>query len=74
MLIDSDRPFEECQLEVKAKDAGSARAKCEAFISPAEAVELLDVSQRTKTPDKNGEFKFVCWYRREVEADDSNDR
>jgi hypothetical protein len=74
MLIDPDRPFEECQIEVRAKDIGSALAQCEAFISPAEAVELLNVTQRTKTPDKNGLCKFVCWYRREVEADDSSDR
>jgi hypothetical protein len=74
MLIDPDSPFEESQLEVRAKDVGSARAQCEAFISPAEAVELLNVTQRTKTADKDGLYKFVCWYRREVQDNDSSDR
>ncbi|MFM2431739.1 MAG: hypothetical protein RLZZ511_2952 [Cyanobacteriota bacterium] len=74
MLIDPDSPSEEFQIEVRAKDIGAALVQCEAFISSAEAVELLNVSQRTKTPDKNGNCKFVCWYKREVEANDSNDR
>ncbi len=74
MLTDPDRPFDEWQIEVRAKDISSARAQCEAEIAPARLVELLNVTQVTKTPNKNGEVKFVCWYRREDQEDDSRDR
>jgi hypothetical protein len=74
MLTDPDSPFDEWQIEVRAKDIGSARAQCEAFIAPSPLVELLNVTPSTKTPNKNGEVKFVCWYRREVQNDDSRDR
>jgi hypothetical protein len=74
MLTDPDRPFDEWQIEVRAKDISSAQAQCEAAIAPAQLVELLNVTQVTKNPNKNGEVKFVCWYRREAQEDDSRNR
>jgi hypothetical protein len=74
MLIDPGSPAEEWQKEVRAKDIDSARAQCESFIAPAPLTELLNITQLTKTPNKNGDLKFVCWYRSEVQEDDSRDR
>jgi hypothetical protein len=65
MLIDPEKPNEEWEAEVKAPNLDSARSKCERLIPPDQVVELLNVTQRTKTPDKNGNFKFVCWFIRE---------
>jgi hypothetical protein len=74
MLTDPDSPFDEWQIEVRAKDIDAARVQCEAFIAPSPLVDLLNVTPLTKTPNKNGEVKFVCWYRREVQEDDTRDR
>ena len=65
MLIDPEKPNEEWEAEVKALNLDSARSKCERLIPPDQPVELLNVTQRTKNPDKNGNFKFVCWFIRE---------
>ncbi|NJM47363.1 MAG: hypothetical protein HC860_15385 [Alkalinema sp. RU_4_3] len=65
MLIDPDKPNDEWEIEVKAANLDVAYGKCERLRPENYPVELLNVTQRTKTPDKNGNFKFVCWFRGE---------
>lgn len=65
MLIDPDKPNDEWEIEVKAANLDAACGRCERLRPENYPVELLNVTQKTKTPDKNGNFKFVCWFRGE---------
>lgn len=66
MLQDPENPSVEWQEIVKAKTLGSAQAKCEAIAARDVLVDVLNVTQATKTPDKNGDYKFICWFKGEV--------
>jgi hypothetical protein len=68
MLIDPENPYENWETEIRAKNLGDAEFQCEQAIPTDQLVELLQVTQETKTPGKDGRFKFVCWYRREISS------
>ncbi len=71
MLIDPENPSDEWQNEVRAPNLQAAILKCEAVIADVPLVELINVSQVTQTPNKKGDYKFVCWYSSEVRPDDN---
>jgi hypothetical protein len=66
MLQDPENPWEEWELTVKAPSLAKARSNCEAIAASSPLVDVLDVTQATKTPDKQGNYKFVCWFKAEV--------
>jgi hypothetical protein len=65
MLQDPENPSEEWEGDVWAKTLAEARAKCEAIADPM--TEVLSVTQAGKTPTKRGDYRFICWFRTEVE-------
>jgi hypothetical protein len=72
MLTDPDSPFDEWQTEVSAATMAEARAKCSAIIETFEfPIELDNVSQRTKTK-RDGQYKFVCWFKVEDSYGDNS--
>lgn len=73
MLQDPDNPYEEWSFEVLAEDLNTAQKLCQFIAENGELTEVLNVSQRSKTPNKQGQYRFICWFRSEVKYDDSND-
>jgi len=69
-LIDPEN-FEEWEFEVRAIDLNAAKVRCEAIAANEPLTEVLSVTQATVTP-YNGTYRFVCWFRSEVKANDSN--
>jgi hypothetical protein len=43
---------------------------CEAIAG--DLTEVTNVTQATKKPTKQGEYKFICWFKTEVTNDGSN--
>jgi hypothetical protein len=66
MLQDPDKPTVDWEEIVTAKNIDTARSKCEAIVVNDPLVEVFNVTQLTKTPNKNGEVKFVCWFKGEI--------
>ena len=71
MLQDPERSFEEWSETIKAPNLDTARGKCELIASRVQLTEVINVTQKTQTPDRNGNYKFICWFRGEVEDDGS---
>ncbi len=72
MLKDPDNPYEEWEDTVWASSKAMAQSKCELVASQISLTEVINVTQATKTPSKNGTYKFICWFRTEVVNNDSN--
>ena len=64
MLNDPEKPFDEATEEVLAKSLEEARAICENKAGDS-LTEVLNVTQKTKTPNKNKKYVFICWFRTE---------
>jgi hypothetical protein len=64
MLQDPENPFEEWEADVWAKTLDAAKMQCEAIADPL--TEVMNVTQAGKTPTKQGNYKFICWFRTEV--------
>jgi hypothetical protein len=60
------------QQPVRAKDLKEATSKCEKLAERQDMTVLIDVTQSTKTRDKNGKVKFLCWFQSELEAEDDD--
>jgi outer membrane protein assembly factor BamD (BamD/ComL family) len=71
-LFDPENDYEEWAKELRAKNLGEAKAKCEAIANREPLTELLSVSQATVTPF-NGTYRFICWFKSEVNNDASDD-
>jgi hypothetical protein len=76
MLQDPENPFKEWTAGVRAIDIHAARQQCEFIAQEQPLTEVLTVTQQTKTKGKDDKYKFICWFRSEVDHDDSsnNDR
>jgi hypothetical protein len=61
-----------CENIAKGVTQAAAQAKCEMIASQFPLAEVINVSQMTKTPSKNGTYKFICWFRTEIINHDSN--
>ncbi|BDA71317.1 hypothetical protein RIVM261_002050 [Rivularia sp. IAM M-261] len=72
MLQDPDNPYEEWEDTVWASSRAMAQSKCELIASQFPLTEVINVTQATKTPSKDGTYKFICWFRAEVISYDSN--
>jgi hypothetical protein len=72
MLQDPENPYEEWSEEVWAVNLEVARKQCQ-FLAGEDLTIVLDVTQKTKTPSKNGTFKFICWFRTEKANNGTND-
>jgi hypothetical protein len=47
--------------------------KCERIAGDRNLTEVINVSQVSKTANKAGNYKFVCWFRTELPHDSNND-
>lgn len=72
MLQDPENPYEEWEDTVQASSLAIAQSKCEIIASQYPLTEAINVTQTTKTPSKNGTYKFLCWFRTEITTDGSN--
>jgi hypothetical protein len=72
MLQNPDNPYEEWEETVKANTLDAARSLCEQLIKDNPLTELMNVTQITRTADRSGKYKFVCWFRSEVQNDDNS--
>lgn len=67
MLSDPEAEAEEWADEVYAPDLATAKARCQNVANNAGGVtEVLDVTQTTKTPNRQGNFRFTCWLKSET--------
>ncbi len=65
MMQDPEAKNQEWTSEVKAKDLATAQQSCQR-LAEQYGTELLNTTQLTKTPDKFGKVKFVCWFKSET--------
>lgn len=72
MLQDPDNPYEEWEDTVQASSKAMANHSGEIIASQYPLTEVINVTQTTKTPNKNGTYKFLCWFRTEITTDGSN--
>ncbi|HEY9664165.1 MAG TPA: hypothetical protein V6C65_37450 [Allocoleopsis sp.] len=66
MLQDPDAELEEWEQEVFAPSLESARQRCQNIANTTGLTEVLNVTQKTKTPNRSGNYTFICWFRSEV--------
>ncbi|WP_088895030.1 hypothetical protein [Leptolyngbya ohadii] len=71
MLQDPEN-FEEWELEVWAENLATAQAKCGFIAQRVGLTEVINVSQETKNPSRNGTFRFVCWFKSESQGNDDD--
>ena len=64
MLIDPENPSEEWAEEIRAKSLEQAKAICQE-LAGNNLTEVLNVTQKTQKPYKNGTYKFICWFKTE---------
>jgi hypothetical protein len=67
MLQDPEKPFVEWTEPVRANNLAGAKIKCEAIAAQDPLIEVANVTQATKTLNKKGEYKFICWFKAEVQ-------
>ena len=65
MMQDPEANNQEWTGEVKASDLSNAEQSCKR-LAEQYGTELLKTTQLTKTPDKFGKVKFVCWFKSET--------
>ena len=64
MLIAPENPSEEWAEEIRAKSLEQARVICQE-LAGNNLTEVLNVTQKTQKPSKNGTYKFICWFKTE---------
>lgn len=76
MLQDPDAEMEEWEQEVFAPNLSTAKQRCQNIAMTAGLTEVLSVTQKTKTPNRSGNYTFICWFRSETggspDADSDN--
>lgn len=73
MLRDPENSYEWTQ-EVRASNLEVAKIRCQNIANHYPLTEILQVTQLTVTPSKQGEYKFICWFISEGVSTDANDR
>jgi len=73
MLRDPERSYEWTQ-EVRAPNLEVARVRCQNIANSYPLTDVQQVTQRTVTPNKQGECKFICWFISEGEQPNASDR
>ena len=64
MLIDPENLSEEWAEEIRAKSLEQAKVICQE-LAGNNLTEVLNVTQKTQKPSKNGTYKFICWFKTE---------
>ncbi len=72
MLTDPENPSEEWTFEVLAPDEATARTQCQFIADQNMLSEVQNVTQYTKTKNRQGKYKFICWFKSEVFNDNDN--
>ncbi len=72
MLQNPDNPHEKWEETVRATSLAMAQSKCELIASQFPLTEVINVTQVTKNPSKNGTYKFICWFKTEIIGNDSS--
>jgi hypothetical protein len=73
-MLTNPENYEEWEDFVWAVDQNEAWKKCQGIADEAPLTEVINVTQETKRRSKRGTYKFVCWFRSEVNPnDDRND-
>ena len=72
MLTDPENSSDEWSDEVWAKSIEEAQKLCQSMAGN-ELTEVLQVTQKTKTPNRRGSYKFICWFKTEVISDGDSD-
>ncbi|HEY9631729.1 MAG TPA: hypothetical protein V6C84_30930 [Coleofasciculaceae cyanobacterium] len=71
MLTDPENSSDEWSDEVWAKSIEEAQKLCQS-IAGEYLTEVLQVTQKTKTPNRKGSYKFICWFKTEAPYDDGD--
>ena len=71
MLIDPENTGE-WEDTVQASSLDEARSKCEAIAENEELVKVMNVTQLTQRPSKQGQYKFIYWFRAEGKDHDTD--
>ncbi len=58
---------------IRAKDQAEAEVECQRIADREVLTTLVNITQETKTPDRNGKVKFTCWFQTEGATDDDSD-
>lgn len=72
-LIDPENPSAGWEVEVWAVNQNTARSMCERIARRYPLTEVANVTQATKRPNPDGEYKFICWLNAEVPNNDNSD-
>lgn len=75
MLQDPEGELKDWEDWVWAPNADTAWSRCEALaleFDPSGLTTVTNVSQTTKRPTKTGNYKFICWFKTEVEPNDNS--
>ncbi|PSB26647.1 hypothetical protein C7B82_19270 [Stenomitos frigidus ULC18] len=70
VLTDPEKLSESWEADVWAPNLHTAQSMCEAIAG--DLTEVINVTQVTKKPTKQGEYKFICWFKAEITNDGSN--
>ncbi|NEQ29619.1 MAG: hypothetical protein F6K04_01250 [Leptolyngbya sp. SIO4C5] len=73
MIEDPDAATEEWEEEVWAKNADEAEGKCEKIADKVGLTTLLKVTQRSQKASKYGDYRFICWFKSEVDNEYTDD-
>ena len=73
MLTDPENLGNAWEADVWAPNLNTARSMCEQIASRYLLTEVVNVTQETRNPSPNGDYKFICWFKAEVTNDDSSD-
>ncbi len=71
-MIDPENPKVGWETDVWAPNLDTARSICEQIASRYPLTEVANVTQATKNPSPDGEYKYICWFNAEVPDDGSN--
>ncbi len=66
MLLDPEAENEEWTEEVFAPDLATAQNRCQNIANKGGLTEVINVTQATKTLNRQGNYKFVCWFKSET--------
>lgn len=66
MLQDPDAAMENWEQEVFAPNLATARQKCQNIANAVGLTEILNVTQKSQTRNRSGNYTFICWFQSEV--------
>jgi len=64
--LDPDAAMENWEQEVFAPNLVTARQRCQNIANAVGLTEVLNVTQKTQTLNRSGNYRFICWFQSEV--------